>query len=142
MAFPSGQTISTANLDSGTDNPSLARADLLQAVSYVNDIIASENSASGVVVLNGVGKLPSAVVPEEITLASGVQVINPASGIVNIRSVLRLQAQTVLQVSALASPAAGDLVYVTDGASGSPCLAVYDGTSWKRVALGLAIASS
>jgi len=29
----------------------------------------------------------------------------------------------------------GSLVYVSDGASGSPCLAVSDGTVWKQVAI-------
>lgn len=141
MAFPTGQTISTANLTSGTSNPSLARADLLQAVTYVNDIIASENSASGVMVLNGSGRIPSSTIPEEITLSSGVQVINPASGVVNIRSVLRLQALTTLQAQALTGTA-GDIIYCSDGAGGSPCLAVYDGTSWKRISLGTAISST
>ena len=37
---------------------------------------------------------------------------------------------------------AGDAAYVSDGDSGNPCLAVYNGSSWKRIALGSDISSS
>jgi len=44
-----------------------------------------------------------------------------------------------------APPAAdhtGEVAGVTDGDTGSPCLAVSNGTNWLRIALGVAIASS
>lgn len=41
--------------------------------------------------------------------------------------------------ASLPSGTAGDVVFCSDGDSGSPCLAVYDGSVWKRVSLGLAI---
>jgi hypothetical protein len=62
MAFPSGTTIPTTNFDSASDNPANARADLLQTVTAVNDIIASENTAGGVLVLTGSGKIPSSTI--------------------------------------------------------------------------------
>jgi hypothetical protein len=37
------------------------------------------------------------------------------------------------------SHATGQLVFCTDGDSGSPCLAVYDGTSFKRIVLGATV---
>lgn len=37
---------------------------------------------------------------------------------------------------------AGMIAYVSDGDSGSPCLAVHDGTSFKRVALGTTISAT
>lgn len=37
--------------------------------------------------------------------------------------------------------AAGTMIFVTDGDGGSPCLAISDGTDWKAVALGSAIAA-
>jgi len=51
MAFPT-TAIVTANLSSGTADPSLARVDLLQAVTDLNTIIAEKNTADGVVVLD------------------------------------------------------------------------------------------
>jgi hypothetical protein len=142
MSFPTGTTITTANLDSATDDPSLARADLLSAVQALNSIIASENTASGVLVLTGSGKIPSGLLPSSITLGSGVQIINPTDQVVNIRNFLRLQPQDTTDVENFADAALGDVAFCSDGDSGSPCLAVYDGTDWLRVSLGAAISST
>jgi hypothetical protein len=45
MTWPT-QTISTANLDAGADEPRLARADLLQSVQAVNALITTVNLGS------------------------------------------------------------------------------------------------
>lgn len=46
-------------------------------------------------------------------------------------------------VSALPSAGtAGRIVFCTDGDSGSKCLAVDDGTNWKRVALGATVSAT
>ena len=134
MTFPSTQ-VSTANLDSAADDPSLAREDLLDAVTKLNTIIAEANTANGVCVLNSSGKIPSSTIPGQITLASGVQVINPADGIVNIRDVLRMQQMTSTEILALATPQAGDIAFATDGDSTAPALCIYDGTDWRTLNL-------
>jgi len=36
----------------------------------------------------------------------------------------------------------GGIAYITDGDSGNPCIGVYNGSSWKRIALGSDISSS
>ena len=36
----------------------------------------------------------------------------------------------------------GGIAYITDGDSGSKCIAVYDGSNWKRISLGSNISSS
>ncbi len=36
----------------------------------------------------------------------------------------------------------GDVAYISDGDSGNPCIGVYNGSSWKRIALGSDISSS
>lgn len=141
MAFPSGTTIPTTNLDSATDSPALARADLLAAVQALNALIASENGDNGVCVLTGNGHIPSSTIPAQITLSTGVQVINPVSGVVNIRDILRLQPTTVADLQALTSEA-GDVAYCSDGASGTPCLAFYNGSNWVRISVGAAISAS
>lgn len=141
MAFPTGTTIPTSNFDSASDNPANARADLLQTIQAVNDIIASENGDNGVCVLNGSGKIPNSAIPSQISLSSGVQVINPVDGVVNIRDILRLQPNTVTELTALTSTA-GDVAYCSNGAGGNPCLAFYDGTTWKRVTVGATISAT
>lgn len=142
MSFPTGTVIPTTNLSSGSSNPSAARADLYDLVTAVNAIIASQNGESGVCVLTGSGKVPANQMPAQITLSSGVQVINPVDGVVNIRDVLRLQQLNTADVEARSDATAGDIAYVTDGDAGDACLAIYNGTDWCRVSLGAAIATS
>ena len=48
---------------------------------------------------------------------------------------------TVAQINAIPSPGVGMQVWVTDGDAGSACIAAYDGTNWKVVALGATIST-
>ncbi len=134
MTFPTA-AVNTTNLDSSSDNPANARADLLDAVEKLNAIIEDANGSDGVVVLTGSGKLPGSVIPAQITLASGVQVINPTDGVVNIRDVLRMQQMTTADILALSTPEAGDIAFATDGDSTAPSLCIYDGTDWRTLNL-------
>ena len=47
---------------------------------------------------------------------------------------ISLNVLTRTEVLARTTSTTGDIVYVTDGDSGNPCLAVYNGSAWKRVA--------
>ena len=140
MTFPTS-TISTTNLDSAADNPSSARADLLQAVQSLNSIISEANTAGGVVTLDSNSRVVTSAMPTTIAV-TGTQIIQPSTGFVNIRDVLRLTAQPKSDIDLITGMVAGDIAYCTDGATGSPCLAVYNGTNWLRVVFGAAIATS
>ena len=52
---------------------------------------------------------------------------------------LQLPAYTVVQANGLGNVATGQVIYVSNGAAGSPCLAVYSGGAWKQVAIGSTI---
>lgn len=41
-----------------------------------------------------------------------------------------------------ANPEEGEVRYATNGDTGSPCLAVYSGGTWKRVVLGATISAT
>jgi hypothetical protein len=129
MTFPTS-AITTDNLSSGSSDPSLARADLLLAVQHINTIVSEANGAGGVAVLDGSARIASTRLPstyspsENLTLA-------PSTGVVKIQNVLRLQQLTTDQVLLLADSTDGDVVYVTDGDSGDPCLAVYANSNWN-----------
>jgi cytoskeletal protein CcmA (bactofilin family) len=56
-------------------------------------------------------------------------------------SSLQLPTYNVAQTASIVSPQPGQVIYVSNGDSGAPTLAVYDGTSWKRVALGTTIST-
>lgn len=53
----------------------------------------------------------------------------------------RLEVYTVATVPTAASHT-GKIIYVSNGAAGSPCLAYSNGTSWLRILLGVAVAAS
>jgi len=69
----------------------------------------------------------AAIDPATIALTNGSR---PFTGAVRLAS---------YDVAGAPVGAAGDVIYVTDGDSGSPCLAVHNGTDWLRVSLGAAI---
>ena len=140
MAFPTTQ-IDTTNLDSQTDSPAAARADLYNAVVALNTIISEGNGANGVAVLNGDGRLNGAQMPQSITPAGGLT-LAPANSIVTLNSVLRMNPLNVTQVNLLVASVEGDTVFVENGDAGSPCIAVYDGTDWLKITLGAAISAT
>jgi hypothetical protein len=137
MTFPTSTT-PTTNLDSAADNPSLARADLLQTVQSLNTIITEANGAGGVCVLDGSGQITTNRIPTTIAV-TGTQIIQPSTGFVNIRDVLRLTAQPTSDIDLIVGMVAGDIAYSTDGDAGEACLAVYDGTLWRIVRFMTAI---
>ena len=144
MTFPTGTVISTANVDSPDDDPSLARGDIYNLIVAVNQLIASVNAANGVLSLDGSGKVATTYMPGTISV-TGDQTISPSSGIVSLRNVLRMRQIQFVQLGSLAgteSPTAGDIVYLTDGDGGRPCLAVYNGTNWRIVRLGTQVGPS
>jgi len=143
MAFPTG-SITTTNLDAATDDPSLARVDLLDAVTKLNTIIAEGGTASGVALLGSGGKLSSAQMPTAIT-ATGVQVLNPTGGVVQIQDILRLTIKTTAELEALdtaGSSNEGDVAYCSNGNAGAKTIAIFDGADWKVVALGATISAT
>lgn len=64
-----------------------------------------------------------------------------AAGIMDISTghSLKLPSYSTAAANALGNVANGELIYVSDGDSGSPCLAVYSSGAWRRVALGATI---
>jgi hypothetical protein len=78
-----------------------------------------------------------------VTNASGQELTITVPGVVNITNThsLQLPTYTVTQATALGNVAAGQVIYVSNGDSGNPCLAVYSGGTWKRVALGATIST-
>jgi hypothetical protein len=78
-----------------------------------------------------------------ITNSGGNSISIDDSGVANAASVqsLQLPTYTVAQTTGLANVANGQVIYVSNGDSGSPCLAVYSVNAWKRVSLGANIST-
>lgn len=134
MTFPTGTVISTTNVSTADSNPSLARTDIYDLIVAFNQLVASVNTASGVAALNGDGTLSTQYLPTTYATSGDLQ-LRPSSKIVNVRDVLRLAQRLTADNSLLTSSVAGDIIYLTDGDAGQPCLSIYDGTNWRVVRL-------
>lgn len=141
MTFPTGTVISTTNVSTADSNPSLARTDIYDLIVAFNQLVASVNTASGVAALNGDGTLSSQYLPTTYATSGDLQ-LRPTSKIVNIRDVLRMAQRLTADNSLLTGSVAGDIIYLTDGDRGLPCLAVYDGTNWRIVRLATIVGSA
>ena len=130
MAWATAGNISTANLDAGTDSPSLARADLKVALDEL--IIVSNNLG----VAGGAAKIESTgVISQNVTGVStttGDLSITSATSRVSISDVLNLTPKTVTELNALGTKTLGDVAFCSNGAAGADCIAFYDGSNWKR----------
>jgi len=151
-----GQT--TVAADSTTDTLTLvAGAGISITTDAGTDTITITNTGGGSsfdqtlnttddVQFNSVTSTTSFTATEFVSSGAGVPTITSASNIVLDAtnavviqgSPVRLSVYTTTEATALAGQA-GDTIYVSDGDAGSPCLAVHDGTSWKRVSLGATI---
>tara|TARA_R100000951_G_scaffold50992_1_gene43093 strand:+ start:115 stop:537 length:423 start_codon:yes stop_codon:yes gene_type:complete len=136
MAFPTGITIPVGNVDAVTDSPALARADIKTTFDNLQLIVDSYDGASGIAALDSGGKIANAKLPNTLVSSSGANLtLAPDTEKVNITAVLNLAPRTVAQLNALTS-ATGDIAFCSDGNGADSCLAVYDGSAWKIVALG------
>jgi len=140
MAWATSSNIITTNLDSGTDSPAAARADLKAALDELVLVIDGRDQANGVAGLNASLKLSASQLPDEINSASGNNLtLDPDTGKVAIEEILNLAPQTAAQLNARTDQATGDVAFCSDGgddSAGVGCIAVYDGTDWRAVQLG------
>jgi hypothetical protein len=70
-----------------------------------------------------------------ITNGLGDVISVDANGVAQFATVhsLQLPTYTVTQANALSNKAAGQIIYVSNGNGGAPCLAVYNGSNWQQV---------
>lgn len=130
MAFPTA-TIVTDNLDSATDDPSLARVDLLDAVQKLNTIIDEADGANGVAVLDGSGQIKTEQLPSTITTAG--LTLTPTDGVVNIQNVLRLTQLPTATILGFTSNVSGDMVMCSNigNVANNPGVAFFNGNVWR-----------
>ena len=79
----------------------------------------------------------------EFGVAGNVAVTIDAAGVFAIQGKsLQLPIYTTANAIAIANPTPGQVIFTTNGNSGVPSLAVYDGFGWKRVVLGTTISAT
>lgn len=140
MPFPS-TSISTENLDSETDNPGTARADLLDAVQKLNQIITGAGQASNVILSDGSNKISTSQLPSTITTSS--LTLSPTDGKVAIQDVLRLTMYPINTILTLTGNVSGDMIMCSNvgNIANNPGIAFYDGNVnvWRTVAFSNAV---
>jgi len=133
MAWPANaNNISTTNLDSGSDNPATARADIKAAFDEITNIINGRAQASGVASLDSGTKIPNAQLPDTIISSSSTDLtLTPNTGTVNINSVLQMNPQTRAQLYARGDLADGMIAMASDGDSTIDTPVFYAGAVWR-----------
>lgn len=136
MAFPTG-TVSTTNLDSATDDPSLARADILDAVEKLNTIIDEGGDPGGVAILDGSGYIPSTQINPAISSVSGDVTLAPNSGVVNIQNILRITQLPTATILSFTGNVSGDMCMCSNvgNVANNPGIAIYNGSAWRGLPL-------
>lgn len=133
-AFPSSTTLTTQHLDNATDSPASARTELKAGIDATQDIINSYDQNSGIAALDSGGKVVNTKLPDTLISSSSTNLtLDPNTNIVKVNNIIGLEPQTVAQLNAQSGLVEGQVAYCSNGAAGSKCLAVYNGTAWKRV---------
>ena len=142
MTWGTAANVTTTHLNSASDDPSQARVEIYNALVELTAVINGRNSASGVAGLNSSSKISASQLPNNIVSDTATDLtLTPTTTRVNIEDIVNLNPRTVSQLNAVASPQEGDVAYCSNGDGGSKCLAVYNGTAWKKIALGATIST-
>jgi hypothetical protein len=151
MAWANATNVVTTNLDSGTDSPAAARADIKTALDELKIVINGRAQASGVAPLNASSTIDAQYLPDEINSSVSTPLtLDPATGKVFLEEILNLKPQTVSQLNARTDIVQGDVAFCSNGDSGTECIAVAviedssaGGTPvWKRIAITTAISAT
>lgn len=133
MAWPANDSnIVTTNLDSGTDSPAAARADLKSALDELANVINGRNEASGVAGLDASSKITNTQLPDTIISSASTDLtITPNTGLVVINSVIKLNPQTRADLYARGDLADGMVAMASDGDSTVDKPVYYAGGIWR-----------
>ena len=134
MTWPTNaNNIVTTNLDSGTDSPAAARADLKIALDEITNIINGRNQASGVAGLSASSKIVNTQLPNTIISDSATDLtLTPATSVVVINSVVKLTPISATTAYAITGLSEGMIAMIDNSDSTESRPAYFSGTgSWK-----------
>ena len=118
-----------------TDVPLTTDIIQIRFIATVSTVTALTNSAGTAEVnTTASGNIDFDINSTTVAQVTSTSILNISAG-----HSLQLPAYTVAQANGLGNVATGQVIYVSNGATGSPCLAVYSGGAWKQVAIGSTI---
>ena len=133
MAWPSNtNNISTSNVDAGTDSPASARADIKAAFDEIINIINGRGEASGVAPLDAQSKIGATYMPDEFNSSSSTDLtLDPATNVVVIEDIVKLNPRTRAQLYAQSNLVDGMIAIASDGDSTIDTPVYYAGGVWR-----------
>ena len=118
-----------------TDTPQTTDIIQIRFIATVSTVGALTNSAGTAEVnITAGGNINFDINNVTVAQVTSTSILNISDG-----HSLQLPAYTVAQANGLGNVTTGQVIYVSNGASGSPCLAVYSGGAWTQVAIGSTI---
>tara|TARA_A100001201_G_scaffold143421_1_gene144991 strand:- start:840 stop:1289 length:450 start_codon:yes stop_codon:yes gene_type:complete len=132
MAWPTDSTgVTTANLDSASDNPASARAEIYNGFLELQKVIDGRGQASGVAALDASSYVAQSQINPTITTSSTDITLSPNTNMVQVNNFLNLN--PVAYASLPSSPAMGDIAFLTtDGGGATQNQPIYyNGTRWN-----------
>jgi len=104
----------------------------IRFIAQITTITALTNSSGNAsVTTTAGGNIDFGINNVTVAQISNANILNISAG-----HSLQLPTYTVAQTVGLGNVSSGQVIYVSNGAAGSPCLAVYSGGAWKQVAIG------
>lgn len=132
MTWPTNDgLVVTTNLDSASDSPAAARADLKTALDELKNVINGRNQASGVAGLDASSKITASQLPNILISTTGELALAPNNGVVSITNYLELTPVTRAAAYAFGSLTDGMIAMLSDGDSTVAKPAYYAGAVWR-----------
>jgi hypothetical protein len=137
MTWGTAGNVSTTNLDSDSDSPAAARPDIKAAFDELKNVINGKGAANGVAPLNSSSKIDATYIGDELNSSSSTDLtLDPATNIVVIEDIVKLNPRTKSQLNAQANLADGMVAFCSDATAdsasnaGAPCY--YHDGFWRR----------
>lgn len=132
MAWATVGNVTTTHLDSALDSPAEARVELYNALLELQNVINGRAAANGVASLDSSTKIPSAQMPNEINSSASTDLtLDPATGIVTVEDIVKLNPITRSAAYAVSGLADGMMAMLSDGDSTVTKPAYYSGGVWR-----------
>lgn len=131
MAWATLANVTTTNFNTNSA-PAEARAELKSALEELQNVINGRGAVNGVASLDANTKIPSAQMPDEINSSTSTDLtLDPATGVVVIEDIIKLNPITRSAAYAVSNKVDGMMAMMSDGDSTVTKPAYYSGGVWR-----------